>query len=290
MKIRSDITAWFLFVLFLQGCSCPSTTSQESQHQPEGMLFIIGGGKRPDAMIREMITLSGVDEGGYVAVLPMASSEPDTSFFYAKKDFVKHGITDVFNFNFQKDEVPSQSRLDSLRKAHLIYITGGVQSEFMDIVLHTAVHEAIKNAYRDGSLVAGTSAGAAVMSKKMLTGNEFKHPEYTGDFRTIEAENMEITRGLGLLENAIIDQHFIRRMRMNRLITVAIENPDQICIGIDESTAIIVERDTATVTGQSQVIVLRSIEPTYSVQKGLLGKKNMHLSVFLPGERFSIKD
>ncbi len=69
----------------------------------------------------------------------------------------------------------------------------------------------------------------------------------TGEYRSIEANNDEISRGLGLLEHAIIDQHFIKRMRMNHLIAAAIENPEELLIGIDESTAILVDGDVAHV-------------------------------------------
>jgi cyanophycinase len=239
-------------------------------------------------MIKRLVDEAGVANKGYIVILPMSSSEPDTAFFYAKKQFVQQGIQEVFNFNFKKHENIRQSQLDSLKNAPLIYISGGDQSKFMDIVLETPVYDAIHSAYKNGATIAGTSAGAAVMSKKMITGNEFKHPEYTGDFRTIEADNMEITEGLGLFPGAIVDQHFIWRMRMNRLITVAIENPDETCIGIDESTAILVEGSKAEVVGKYQVIVLKNNGES-TTQNGLLGADNMSLGVYLPGQSFVLK-
>jgi cyanophycinase len=229
------------------------------------------------------------DPGAYAVVLPMASSEPDTSFHYFAKSLNAQGITSVYNFHIDNAEDVNQSTLDSIRQANLIYITGGVQDAFMNVVLRTPLHDAISEAYHNGSVIAGTSAGAAVQGKKMITGNEFKHPEYTGNFRTIEAENIEIKEGLGLLESVIIDQHFIWRMRMNRLISAAIENPDNLLIGIDESTAIVVEGDSAMVTGLSQVVVLRNSRKNKKVKNGLLGSEGMELSVYLPGERFGLK-
>jgi cyanophycinase len=120
----------------------------------------------------------------------------------------------------------------------------------------------------------------------MITGNEYKHSEYTGDFRTIEAKNIEIAEGLGLLENCIVDQHFIKRMRMNRLISASLENPNYSCIGIDESTAIIVSGDSAKVVGESQVIVLINKQQAQINDKELLGGININLCVYLPGEKF----
>jgi cyanophycinase len=256
---------------------------------PKGKLFIIGGGKRPLGMVDEMIRLSGVDTAGYVAVLPMASSEPDTSAWYASKQFTDRGIQGVYNFNIQDAADCSTSCLDSIRHAAMIYITGGDQSRFMDIALNTPLHQTIKQAYQAGALIAGTSAGAAVMSREMITGSEFKHPEYTGDFRTIEAENIEIKEGLGLVENAIIDQHFVWRMRMNRLISVALEYPGKQCFGIDESTALIIDGNRASIYGESQVVRIINENQSSVNQKGLLGGRGLHLDILLPGDTIAFE-
>ena len=258
------------------------------ENAPQGKLFIIGGGKRPLSMVQEMIRLSGTDTAGYIIVLPMASGEPDTSGWYGKKQFNELGIWDVAVMNITDASHCLQARLDSIRHASMIYITGGDQSKFMAIVLNTSLHEAIKQAYDEGALVAGTSAGAAVMSKKMITGNEFKHPEYTGDFRTIEAENMEIREGLGLLEHAIVDQHFVRRMRMNRLISVALENPGYQCFGIDESTALIVDGNTFRVFGESQVVRILYRGNASVNEKGLIGGRGLVLDILLPGDTLDL--
>jgi cyanophycinase len=220
----------------------------------------------------------------------MASSEPDTSGWYARKQFVDQGIREVIVMNIDNPDNCPESRIDSIRKAAMIYISGGDQSKFMDIVLNTTVHHAIHDAYNNGALIAGTSAGAAVMSKKMITGNEFKHPEYTGDFRTIEAENIEIREGLGLIENAIVDQHFVWRMRMNRLISVALENPGEHCFGIDESTALVVDGNTISVYGESQVIHVLHHGKSSTNEKGLIGGKDLVLDVLLPGDTLSLFD
>jgi cyanophycinase len=289
--MKNSILSLLLFYLFMTLTSCHQVLveEQETLNQNQGVLYIIGGGKRPASMVAEIIDLAGLKQAdAYTVVLPMASEEPDTSFYYFNKSLMDQGISNVHNFNITDAANITRAQIDSIVSAHLVYITGGVQTKFMDVVLNTPVHKAIKAAYKEGAVIAGTSAGAAVQSKKMITGNEYKHPEYTGDFRTIEEENIEIKEGLGLLETAIVDQHFIWRMRMNRLISAAIENPDEILIGIDESTAIIVEGDSATVTGLSQVVVLSNTMKEKKVRDGLLGSEGMELSVYLPGDRFSL--
>jgi cyanophycinase len=187
------------------------------------------------------------------------------------------------------DSLFSETAIDSVKSAGLIYITGGNQNVFMQIADRTGLADAIAEAYRKGAMISGTSAGAAVMSRKMITGNQASEEEYTGEFRTIHANNIEIRQGIGLLENAIIDQHFIERMRMNRLISACIENPEEVCIGIDESTAILVKNNVATVWGKSQVIVLRNHDKEIMENNGLLGARDLQLEVFMPGHSFPIQ-
>lgn len=254
-----------------------------------GKLFIIGGGDRPVSMMQRMVEESGILDGGYAVVLPMASAEPDSAAFYITRDLNNLGVQQVFPLMFNRDTQPDPVRVDSLAGAKLIYITGGDQNKFMQMVLGTPVFNAIHRAFQNGAMIAGTSAGAAVMSKKMITGNQKRYPEYTGEFRTIEADNIEIAEGLGLLDEVIVDQHFIYRQRMNRLITVAIEHPDEIAVGIDESTAILVKGRIAEVVGNSQVVVIRNPEKSFNRMNNLLGANGLIMDIFLPGQQFALR-
>lgn len=271
------------FPLLFSGCSDP-----QSSHT-NGKLFIIGGGKRPPEMITRLIAESGLDKGGYLVVLPMASTEPDTAVFYTAVQFIEQGITNIADFRFYKELPANPQQLDSLRNAKLIYITGGDQNRFMEAVSGTPVEEAIKYCFQKGGVIAGTSAGAAVMSEKMITGSELKQADYRETFRTIEANNIELGAGLGLLTTAIVDQHFVRRSRHNRLITAVIEHPGLLGIGIDEATAILVTGNRAEVIGESQVLVFKNPgnKPIVN-QAGKLGSKDIKLNVLLPGEKFEL--
>lgn len=240
-------------------------------------------------MMNELVDLSGIRNKGYMYVLPMASSVPDSAIIWAREDFMAAGISRVPGYNFLAGQTPPKPQLDSLRSAKLIYICGGDQSRFMSVVLNTPVMNAIHEAYKNGAVIAGTSAGAAVMSKKMITGNQKKHPEADAGFVTIEADNIEIKEGLGLLKEVIIDQHFIRRQRLNRLLAASIENPEELCIGIDESTAIIVKGKNVRVTGAGQVLSIGNRRAVKTVQNGMLGTENLQISVYLPGQSFIIE-
>jgi cyanophycinase len=264
------------------------TSCTDNNKSVQGTLFIIGGGDRTVEMINELVDLSGIRNDGYIYVLPMASSDPDSAIIWAREDFLTAGVSKVPGYNFMGGETPPKPQLDSLRNARLIYISGGDQSRFMSVVLNTPLMDAIHEAYKNGSVIAGTSAGAAVMSKKMITGNQKKHPEADAGFVTIEAENIEITEGLGLLKDVIIDQHFIKRQRLNRLIAISIENPEELCIGIDESTAIVVKRKNIRVTGAGQVISIRNRSAAKTVKNGMLGTDKLQISVYLPGQSFNL--
>jgi cyanophycinase len=282
MKKPLKVLSHFLVIGCLIFSSC-----QKSKKQ--GKLFIIGGGEISSAVIDKMITESGIDKSGYGVILPMSSEEPDTAAFYTAADFSGRGCSNVYGLSFKKGIPFSQSRIDSIRYAKMVFISGGDQSRFMDIITGTPVKEAIHEAFNKGSLICGTSAGAALMSEKMITGNELKYPQNESGFYTMEAKNIEIIEGLGMLETVIIDQHFIKRKRLNRLISVCMENPDNLCVGIDESTAILVDDDEASIYGANQVVVLRNKSIETKVENGLLGAKGLQLNVYLPGESFSLK-
>lgn len=279
----------FVAICVLIGSMFCITTISAQDAQSKGKLVIIGGGSRPSAMVDRIIQESGIDQSGYGIILPMSSVEPDSAVYYARKQFVEKGLKNVFGLDFVKDEILTKSKVDSIRNAQMVYISGGDQNRFMDIVAGTDIERAIHDSYAKGNLIAGTSAGAAVMSKMMITGSELKHPEYTSTFRNIDADNIEIKTGLGMLTNVIIDQHFVKRSRYNRLISAVIEHPDMLGIGIDESTAILVSGTNAEIIGDSQVIVLRNTKGSKNIHDDKLGAHDMQLNIYLPGASFTLK-
>lgn len=283
----------FLFIIasvfFLSSCNPFTNSADEQTTEIKGSLFIIGGGSRPDHLVNRMIDEAGLRDGGYVVILPMSSSVPDSAIIWASEQFLKNGINKVTGFNFLPGQSPSTQWIDSLKNASLIYISGGDQNRFMTIAGENEIENAIKTAWKNGAMIAGTSAGAAVMSELMITGDELRYPDYTSTFRTIESENIKLGRGLGLVTTAIIDQHFVWRSRHNRLLTAIIEHPEIMGIGIDESTAILVRGATAEVAGDSQVMVFRNPEKSIIEKNTKLGARNLTVDIYLPGEKFSMK-
>lgn len=158
----------------------------------------------------------------------------------------------------------------------------------MNIVLHTPVYDAIHKAYTNGATIAGTSAGAAVMSQKMITGKALTDTSYNATFKKLHRNNIDIAEGLGLLTNAVIDQHFIVRSRYNRLLSAIAKYPSYACIGIDEATAIIVQGNKVTVADESQVVLIQKPLGVKITAAGLIKMKHVQFSIFTDGDVFFI--
>lgn len=289
----SGVTLFFMASYHGNSSERKSETSNNNR-LTEGSLFIIGGGSRPDTLVQRMLSEAEVFKNqGYVFILPMSSSLPDSAIMWASEQFLKNGIPKerIKGYSFSHENKPwRQSLLDSLLNADLIYISGGDQARFMDVVQDSELFSVIHNAYQKGSMIAGTSAGAAVMSEIMITGNELNYDDYRSTYRALEKNNIETREGLGLIKDYVIDQHFVMRSRYNRLLTSIMEFPDTQGIGIDESTAILVKNGKALVIGESQVILFSYDGNVNISENSKFGAKNIRLDIYLAGEKFKIKN
>ncbi len=257
--------------------------------QAKGNLFIIGGGDRSPQLIQTLLSTAQLSAKDYIVVLPMATEEPDTAYYYIKSELEKACNNTIANLNFSKKDTSNKVWLDSLRHAKLIFITGGDQSRFMSVVLHTPIQKVILEAYNRGATVAGTSAGAAMMSSHMITGNHLLgDTTYHETFRELRAGNIEIEEGLGLLTSAIVDQHFIARSRYNRLLSALAKYPGLPCIGINEATAIIVHGKNVKVAGESQVILFSKPENLKISPQGYIKFNDIRMSIYTQGDSFQL--
>lgn len=257
---------------------------------PKGKLFIIGGGDRSDNLMKQVLSVAELSKKDYIVVLPMSSEEPDSSFIFFKTQMVKLTSNPIVMLNFNKETAQNKVLTDSLQKAKLIFISGGDQVRFMNVVQNTPIKTAIQKAYENGSTISGTSAGAAVMSEKMITGNQKLQKEYSGTFDNIRYDNLETSEGLGLLKTAVIDQHFLKRNRYNRLLSALVEFPTLTGIGIDEATAIIVRNNQIEVAGESEVIVVRNPKGILKAKHhNLISIESLQMSIYTAGQKFNIK-
>ncbi|MCI0922207.1 cyanophycinase [Sphingobacterium rhinopitheci] len=255
--------------------------------QQKGSLFIIGGGTRSPELVQRMVNSADLKPTDYIVILPMATSEPIESITYISEQiqaFSKHKIT---AFNFTKDQADTKKDwIDSVRNARLIYVTGGDQNKFMDVVRGTKLYDAMHSAFRDGATIAGTSAGAAIMSQVMITGDQ---RENSNSIQTVSKDNIITTSGMGFLQSAIIDQHFIIRSRYNRLLSVLVDNPTKTLIGVDEGTALIVRGQEVQVVGDSQVLVVSRPQNIKVNKNKKVSFSDAQISLFTNGEYFKIK-
>ncbi|MCH2215970.1 MAG: cyanophycinase [Flavobacteriales bacterium] len=278
---------WLISISLLlstMACDQPSKveSSDATEAYAEGNLFIIGGGSRSLSLMKEMVDLS-VSPDGYILVMSQSSSEPDTSFYYVAKQFrelTARPIRHVDSLQIQLFD------LDSIRNADLIYMTGGDQNRFKRNVPQEAV-EAMKTAYQNGATIAGTSAGAALMSAVMITGDQKNEPEYESTYRRLEYDNAITTEGLGFLDSVVVDQHFVARSRYNRILSLMADLDYPIGAGIEESTALVVYPKGATVVGEGQVVVFERPKG-YRKHNNKIGFKDMNLNAYLEGDTFQL--
>jgi cyanophycinase len=255
-----------------------------------GNLFIIGGGKRPPVLITKIVELAG-GASGSIVIIPMASGSPESTAEYQKSQFLQAGIQSADYILFDRISVDSKKNLDKVEQAKAVFFSGGDQRRLTALLMGTQLLAKIKDLYLNGGLIAGTSAGAAVMSSIMITGDELLNPDTTRKFISIRKSNIKTSEGLGFITSAIIDQHFIKRKRHNRLISLVLENPELLGIGIDESTAIWVSPDGIfEVIGDNAVIIYDASavkNPEYS-PAGLLGGYDIKMHIMLNTDKFDL--
>ncbi len=275
-------------LIVFAGCDTVQTTSEKSTTDyPQGKLFIIGGGDRGDSLMMDLIEASGWKPGDLITTITLPSGWGDSAYIWLNDDFKKLTGQNCVKFDSAAVNVPA--KIDSLRKSKIIFISGGDQAVMMRLIKGTNIKAAINEAYQNGALIGGTSAGASIMSERMITGNGLVDTVYQSTFDKIWKGNLELTEGLGLLDSVIIDQHFVARSRYNRLLSAVIHNNGLQCIGIDEGTAILVSHGNAKVIGVSQVIEFSNPMEVNITNDTLLAAKQIHVSIYLPGNDFPIK-
>lgn len=259
--------------------------------QGKGHLVIIGGGEKTVEIMQRIVELAGGIDSKII-VIPNASSYPEEAAISTVEQFKNIGCKNVDYILFRREDADKDSLVEKLSGANGIFFSGGDQSFLTRDMLGTKLLNKVFEIYNNGGVIAGTSAGAAVMSEIMITGNELINKDSSDFFITIEKGNVEITEGFGLLKSAFIDQHFIKRKRLNRTISVVLEHPDILGIGIDESTCIIVKPDdTFEVLGENQVIVFDASNSSgiKTDKNDNLGADNIKMHVLLNGDKFNLQ-
>ena len=259
---------------------------------PRGTLLIVGGGTQPQELVKLFVDLAGGAGHARIAVVPMASEESAKSG-KDKADELRALGADVVVVDVRRAQADADSVVKLIDGATGIWFNGGDQARLTAQLQGSATLRAIHERYHNGAVIGGTSAGAAIMSDTMITGNQhfpgLAAPVDSGNSSSrIGRNTMEIIPGLGFLHGAIVDQHFIRRQRENRLISVVLERPTLVGVGIDEGTALRVYPDGHwQVLGASAAVVIDARVATVT-PKGAprLGGTGIRLSILPAGSTY----
>ena len=224
-----------------------------AQSRRTGHLMIIGGAedKLKDRLIlRRFVDLCG-GSASKIRVLSAASADQPSAWMTYEKVFGELGIQDCRPIPIPNREAANESAAtDLILEADGIFISGGDQRRFMELIWETETFRALHRAFHlRGCCIGGTSAGAAVLSRNMLVqGEATKLPE---------KDVAELDIGLGFIARAIIDQHFSERGRLGRLLSVLAERSQMLGVGVDEDTALVIERGVGVdVIGKGAVTLL----------------------------------
>jgi len=232
------------------------TTGSTAADRP-GLVMAIGGAEdkvREKVVLRRFVAAAGGPDASIV-VLATASEHPETGERYADLFYsLDAGRVEVLRIRTREDALDAgPDALDVLADASGFFMTGGSQLRISSALGGTPLAALLRRRHAEGMVVAGTSAGAAVLSQHMISMGE------SGG--TPRRRLVQMAQGLGFTPELLIDQHFRRRDRMGRLVTALSYNPEPLGVGVDEDTAAMVAADgVLTVLGAGGVTVVDASE------------------------------
>ena len=258
---KTPVRSSILIVLLLSATVCFG-----QQH-----LVVIGGGKRPVDAMSKFVEWSG-GKKGRILVITWATTEPEESFQGLKKELDTYGVEAIHAPAGPLDRERRELLIAEIKSATGVFFGGGDQNRIMDVLADKELADLLRQRYRDGLAVGGTSAGAAVLSDPMMTGE--------ADLKVLDGDKVGIRSGLGLAPNIIFDQHFLIRQRYNRLFGLIMKYPDRLGIGIDQDNAVLIENDRRmSAVGTTWVMVVDGA-----------AKKGSFVVTFLrPGANYDIR-
>jgi cyanophycinase len=242
-----------------------NTTSAQEQQQvgqevrdeqvktSHGHLVIIGGHedrKHDMEILTRFVALAG-GKDAKIVVISAASSIADEMWQVYDTAFGELGVEQRVHLDLQsRQDANDEEHIRAIVDATGIFMTGGDQKRLLAIIGGTALDAEMHAALKlRGAVIGGTSAGASAMSGHMLAqGRAELHPE---------KGSVSLGAGLGFLHKVVIDQHFSERQRLSRLLSIVAQNPYLQGIGIDEDTALIIERGVGIeVVGEGAVTIV----------------------------------
>ncbi len=217
-------------------------------------LLVIGGAEDRigrSVVLKRFVKLAG-GRRSRIVLIPTASSFADEVAQAYRDVFtrLRGGEVTVVDPVTRRD-ANDPEMVEALDAATGVFITGGSQVKLAQNIVGTPVGDAILRAHDRGAVIAGTSAGASIMSRYMISLGE--------EGVTPRQRVSQISAGLGLVEDIIIDQHFDQRGRYGRLMSIVAASPSLLGMGIDENTAAEIRGDaTMTVIGSGAIFLVNA--------------------------------
>ncbi len=276
-------------VLLAMACATAPTASARAVASPApvstrgGHLVLIGGGDRPAAVMARFVALAGAGARPIV-VFPMASEISREVGEELRTQLLSHGARDVqvLHIDAREDALRPEA-VEAVRRAGGVFFSGGDQSRITQRLLGTPLMEALRELWAGGGVVGGTSAGSACQSGVMFVGE--------GDETVLRAANIVTAQGIDLFPEAIVDSHFVARKRQNRLVSLVLEHPERLGVGIDEATAVWVKPDRSLeVLGNGWVVLYDARGARVGrADNGRLSVAGLQQHVLIEGQRFDLQ-
>jgi cyanophycinase len=222
--------------------------SSVTRHGPEkGSLIIIGGGGSTPEIWKKFTELAGGKEKAKIVFVTNGTPGDDTSSHsYVNVIKKETGIQNITVMNARDiAQANDPAFIAPLKDATGIFFDGGRQWRIADAYLNTLAHQAFVDVLNRGGVIIGSSAGATIQGSFLWRGDTRNNSILVGDH----------TQGLGFLKNSVIDQHLLARNREFDMIDFIRSAPELIGIGLDQATAILVQRDTLEVIGKTYVVI-----------------------------------
>jgi len=245
-------------------------SASTTKHGPEkGSLVIIGGNAGANKDIWDRFTqLAGGKEKAVIVLVTAAAGDTAALDQRNVETFKKAtGIQNVTLLH-TKDlkEANSEKFIEPLKKATGVYFVGGRQWRTADSYLNTLTHKAFFDVLDRGGVIGGSSAGASIQGSFLWRGDTRGPHILIGDH----------TQGLGFLKSSAIDQHLLKRNREFDLVDFIRKSPKLIGIGLDEATAVVVQRDSLEVIGESFVAIYDYNTIAGAGEKHVVNKKEVY--------------
>lgn len=275
-----------------------STTQLEFQSFGEKMpqstktaIMVIGGAEdkvHGREILHSFFNRSGATDAR-IAIIPSASREPAIIGDRYRSIFEEMGAKGIEILDIRDREQCDDPLLQSyVENCTGVFMTGGDQLRLCGLLADTPLMKTVRDRAQRGHItLAGTSAGAAVMGHHMIAGG--------GSGESPNRSLVDMTTGLGIIPEVIVDQHFHNRNRMARLMSAVAAHPDRLGIGIDEDTCAVFEGDgLLQVIGKGCVTILDPAEMSFTNHSHIgatdpISMGNLRLHLLSHGDRFDLR-